>query len=189
MKINKFMKKSLGFLITFLFIYNLSLSLASAQEISLTPTPTPAVLEYQLPYPGILPGHPFYFFKNFRDKLWGLLISNPLKKAEFDLLQADKNLQAAVYLAEQNKESKVIFEALQKSEDYFASAIANAKEAKKQGIYTVDFSAKITIANLKYQEVVLGLSKSAKGDDKKKFEVELKNLKNLGKKAQALNPK
>lgn len=182
------MKKKLGYLllIIFLFVFRLNLSIASAQEITPSINPVPTPIEYQLPYPGILPDHPFYFLKILRDNMVGFITSNPLKKAEFNLLQADKNLQAAVYLAKQNKDSKVIFQTLQKSENYFAKAIDKTQEAKKQGIYIVDFAAKITIANLKHQEIVLGLSKSAKDDDKKKFEISLSNLKNFEKKIKAL---
>jgi hypothetical protein len=164
-------------------------SISYAQELSPTTNPTPAPIEYQLPYPGILPDHPFYFLKNIRDKIMSFLISSPLKKAEFYLLQSDKNLQATVSLYEQNKDRKTVFQTLQKSEDYFQKAIDAAWQAKKQGINILEFEHKITIANLKHQEVVLSLSKSATSAEKKEFEDSLKRLKILEEKTKALNPK
>lgn len=56
-------------------------------------TPTPEVgreVEYTLPYPGILPDHPLYFLKSLRDSIINLLITDPLKKAEFAKLRSDK---------------------------------------------------------------------------------------------------
>lgn len=176
--------KTLLIIILCSLIINSQANISYAQEVSSSAVPTP--IEYQLPYPGILPGHPFYFLKNMRDGILSFFISNPFKRAEFDLLQADKNFQAAVYLYEQNKESEVVFETLQKSEDYFADAIVRIQEAKKQGTYVSDFTDKITIANLKHQEMVLGLAKSAKGDDKKRLEVELEKIKKLDDRAKTL---
>lgn len=69
---------------------------------SLTPTPTPKV-DYLLPYPGILPDHPLYFLKAFRDRILEALIVDPLRKAEFYLLQADKRVGMAMFAADQGK--------------------------------------------------------------------------------------
>ena len=163
------------FIVLFLFIFYAQTIVA--QEVS--PSATPTLIEYQLPYPGLLPDHPLYFLKVLRDSLTGFLISSPLKKAEFELLQSDKNLQAAVYLSEQNKSSDMIVKTLQESESNFTKSIEETKKAKTQGIYIIDFVAKITIANLKHQEIVSNLSKSAKQEDKQKFETEFKKIKDL----------
>lgn len=48
---------------------------------------------YDLPFPGILPTHPLYFLKTFRDSLIEMMITSDVKKAEFYILQADKRLQ------------------------------------------------------------------------------------------------
>lgn len=80
-------------------IFALIFSLALAQESSpMAPSATPAPINYTLPYPGILPDHPLYFLKSFRDAILSRLISNPVKKFEFDLLQADKKLNMAIFL-------------------------------------------------------------------------------------------
>ncbi len=44
--------------------------------------------EYALPYPGILPDNVLYNLKVFRDKVFEFLIIDPVKKADFYLLQA-----------------------------------------------------------------------------------------------------
>src|SRR3989344_1770388 len=61
-------------------------------------------VDYDLPYPGLLPDHPLYFLKMMRDSAIGFLISDPLKKAEFDLLQADKRLNSGLYLLHNDKD-------------------------------------------------------------------------------------
>lgn len=170
-------------LLTVLF-FILTFQSVNAQEI--TPSPTPTPIQYVLPYPGILPGHPFYFLKDARDAIVGFLVSNPVKKAEFDLLQADKNLQATIFLFEQKKSSTLVFATLKKSEDYFSKAITSAKDAKKQGNNIEDIATKLALANLKYQEVVMEFSKAAKGEDKEKFIHELEIIKQLGQKVKAL---
>jgi len=177
-------------IVCFLIILSNTAS-AFAQQISpsITPIPSPTPVEYQLPYPGILPGHPFYFLKSLRDNIMSLLISSPLKKAEFNLLQSDKNLQAALYLYGQNKDNETVFQTLQASEDYFKKTIDNIEEAKKQGINVLEFERKITIASLKHQELVSNLAESAKDSDKKQFESSLKKMQDLDRQVKAFNSK
>ncbi len=66
-------------------------------------TPTPTIIEYMLPFPGILPIHPLYIFKNLRDRIIELLITDPISKSEFYILQADKKLNMGVSLAAMGK--------------------------------------------------------------------------------------
>jgi hypothetical protein len=68
-----------------------------------TASPTPTQVEYPLPYPGILPDHPMYAVKILRDRIMEFLISDPLRKSEFYLLQSDKRLSMAIALADQGK--------------------------------------------------------------------------------------
>ena len=62
--------------------------------------------DYMLPYPGILPDHPLYFLKDFRDKIIEMLIVDPERKSEFYLLQSDKYLSASQSLIEKNQTEK-----------------------------------------------------------------------------------
>ena len=70
---------------------------------STTPTPTPSEIDYQLPYPGILPGSPLYSLKMVIDRIMELLISDSLKKANFYVLQADKRLGSSLMLFEKKE--------------------------------------------------------------------------------------
>lgn len=84
----------------------LLISIALAQESvpsHVNPTPLP-MIEYALPYPGILPDHPLYIIKAFRDALLSALITNPIRKIEFSQLLADKHSNMGVFLLAQQKE-------------------------------------------------------------------------------------
>lgn len=179
--------KSLFFaiLLSVLFIFNLSV--VSAQEVSPTVSPTPAATTYQLPYPGILPGHPFYFFKSLRDKIWGVMISNPLKKAEFDLLQADKSIASAELLFKQKAEKSLIFSQLADAGTYFSEALDKSVAAKKQGMDHNDLTKRMAVANQRHQEVVLEMTKTGSKEDKEKYLSELEKIKELGKRTEKLN--
>lgn len=79
-------------------------SLALAQEAKPgMPLPSPTPIEYILPYPGILPDHPLYIFKEFRDWLLLSLITSPERKIDFELLTGDKRLNMAIFLVSSNK--------------------------------------------------------------------------------------
>jgi len=60
--------------------------------------------DYVLPYPGILPDSPLYFIKMVRDRVVGWLITDPVKKAEYNLLMADKRINAGLMLISYGKE-------------------------------------------------------------------------------------
>lgn len=83
-------------------------TIAQAQENTeaddTTESTDSASIDYILPYPGILPGHPFYKLKIARDKLQELLISSPSRKVEFYHRQADKGMFATLLLAEKGKQ-------------------------------------------------------------------------------------
>lgn len=71
-----------------------------------TPIPQPTPIMYVLPYPGILPTHPLYILKSLRDKIIEFLITDPLNKAEFHILQADKKLNMGITLKESKKDQE-----------------------------------------------------------------------------------
>ena len=112
------MKKNI-FSLLFLVLLSLFLPLISrvpAQIHAVTqniPTPTislvmPVVtnvitVEYVLPYPGILPTHPLYLLKMMRDQIVEALISDPAKRADFYITQADKKLSMALALSDLKK--------------------------------------------------------------------------------------
>lgn len=83
--------------------------LAFAQEATpLTPNASPPSVEYALPYPGILPDHPLYFLKVIRDRILTFLITNPVRKVEFHILMADKQLNMGIFLLEKGKAAPAV---------------------------------------------------------------------------------
>ena len=97
-----------------------------AKEIEVSPSPlaSPSAspsIEYFLPYPGLLPDHPLYPIKAIRDKMLSVLISDPVKRVEFNLLMADKRLNMGILLSEKGKEA-LAETTVSKAEKYFLDA-------------------------------------------------------------------
>lgn len=88
-------------------------------------------IDYNLAYPGILPDHPLYFIKALRDRVVSSLITDPLKKSEFSLLQADKRLGAGASLVDKNKDELAVT-TISKGANYFDSAVSNIRAAHQQ---------------------------------------------------------
>jgi hypothetical protein len=153
-----------NFLVFFfaLLIFFLSFKTVLAEE-GITPTPTPVIIidNYELPYPGLLPDHPLYFLKMTRDKLVGFFISDPIKKAEFDVLQADKRLNAAIYLINKKslKNQELAVNTFSKGQNYYDDAITKIVLAKKQGMTTTDIKTKVK-ASLNNFKLILEKSKN-----------------------------
>ncbi len=131
-------------------------------------TPSSVInVDYPLPYPGILPDNPLYFMKALRDKAVSFFISDPLKKAEFDLLMADVRLNAAQYLFAKGENKYSLAETtISKGENYFYDSLVKISDAKKQGMPVDDFVSKLIIAAQKHQQVVLELTSKTSGSVK-----------------------
>ena len=119
----------------FLVALPLAFFLAAPVFAQNTKTPTPTTVkgvEYTLPYPGVLPDHPVYWLKAIRDRVLDFLIVDPLRKAEFYLLQADKRLGMGVSLVEKGN-SKLAEETISKGEKYLWQAVTNLVAVKAGG--------------------------------------------------------
>lgn len=108
---------------------------------TVTATPAPVVKagamvekkqEYLLPFPGILPDHPLYFLKQVRDGIMDRLIVDPIRKAEFLVLQADKRLNMGKALVEQGK-GTLAEEIVSKGEKYMERAVSGLGAYKSMG--------------------------------------------------------
>jgi hypothetical protein len=123
-------------------------------------------IEYQLPYPGILPDHFLYPLKMIRDRIWLFLTTDSLKKAELLLTYADKRLWAAQLLLDKGQEEKAVATA-SKAEKYLEQAVAQEVKAREGGKKTESFLARLSQASLKHEEMLLGIkervSDQAKG--------------------------
>lgn len=147
-------------LIIFLFLFSSTINNVFAQDI-VQPNSFAANIEYELPYPGILPDNPLYFLKAVRDNVLGFLISDSLRKADFQLLQADKRLAASKALLDKKKYDLAIT-TLSKSGNYFDQAISKAAEAKGQGENADSLIARLLEASKKHQQVIYQMELKAK---------------------------
>ena len=156
------MKKLFILFLVFVFL-NVSKSYAQENNVS---TPSSAI-DYSLPYPGILPDNPLYFLKALRDRTISFFISDPLKKAEFNLLMADVRLNAAQYLFAKGEAKYSLAETtVSKAENYFFNSLVMLNTAKQQGTQVDDFSAKLINASKKHQQVIKELEDKSKGSVK-----------------------
>jgi|GEM_PF-1299450 len=170
------MKLSIILFILFFLVILPAHALAQMPSLAMTvspspgPSPTPVSVNYTLPYPGILADNPLYPLKTLRDNIIGWLISNPLKKAKFDLLQSDKRLQIGVYLIQKDKtETSLAASTISKGENYLTEAVNKAKQAKKQGEVTNDLFNTLHTAILKHEEVLKMLKDEVAASQKDSF--------------------
>ena len=125
-------------------------------SVAVTPTPatTTAVIQYDLPYPGLLPDNPLYFIKQIRDWILEKLILDPAKKTEFYILQGDKRLEMGVLLDASGK-GVLGEQVISKGEKYMNNAVMELFAAKSKGLdipgYVVDH---VTLSLSKHAEVV-----------------------------------
>ena len=144
-------KKVLG-LLFYLFFFLLippTFYFLQSQQINLNQDK----IEYNLPYPGILPDHPLFFFKKVRDKILELTTRDSLKKAELYLLFSDKRIAMAMVLLKNGKD-KYALTAFRQGEDYFFKIPKLLEMSKKQGVSaSSDFIQRLKLSNAKHKEV------------------------------------
>lgn len=171
------MKKLTIFIIVFLSIQLLPGHLARAvyQSPKVLPAvvnPTPvdqAVLmkkqdEYQLPYAGLLPDNPLYFLKSLRDAIFDKLLVDPVRKADFYILQADKRLSTGMTLVDKGN-WPMAKDVISKGENYTEKAIVLLQSIKSSGRETqADLLDKLERSMNKHVEVLTGLLSKATGE-------------------------
>ncbi len=138
-------------------------------EVEKTPTasPSPSVknIDYELPYPGMLPDNPLYFLKGIRDKIIEILISDPVKKGEFYVLSSDKRLNSGYYLIQKGKQEMGVLY-ISKSTNYMHMAVGELIKAGEKGKDTLS-TAQTAIK--KHKEIITMIR--AKIDKKYKTEL------------------
>lgn len=143
------MKRTLIILIIFLSVILVGgKSVSAVQGLN-----TPASLDYQLPYPGLLPDSPLYFLKMVRDQVVEFLITDPLKKAQFNLLQSEKRINAGMYLAKKH-ETDLAQSTVSKGENYFDMSISYLKKARTEGEDTKSLINTMIMSSLKQEQVI-----------------------------------
>lgn len=182
-------------LLLFLLLFPLH---AFAQDISQAPVATATAMasnsaetqvNYFLPYPGLLPGTLLYPLKMVRDAAVGFLISDPVKKAKFDLLQADKRVGAAQMLEENGDAKKLAVPTFSKAANYFEQAITETKQAKGEGMQVNDLVNTLHSANEKYQEIALDMERGMPAQERGLLMEITTRLKMLGQRVNQLMPK
>jgi hypothetical protein len=168
-KINLWTGVFLIFFLSFCLLF--SKVYAASENPSATPSSNTEV-NYELPYPGLLPDNPLYLLRVIRDGVVGLLISDPLKKAEFDLLQADKRLNAGIYLVNKRKIS-LAFSTVSKAENYFSQALDKIEEAKRQKEAVSDLKGRMKNAAKKHEQELRILAEKTNGNFRESFQKEL----------------
>jgi hypothetical protein len=171
------MKKLL--LLLFIFVFSI-FSIQNTFAQNATSSSQVKHVEYDLPYPGILPDSPLYFLKAVRDNFLALFITDPLKTSEYDLLMADKRLASSKSLVDLKKYDLAIT-TLSKSGNYFDKAIQKAAEAKRQGKNADSILDKLLVSSQKHQEIIFQMVQKTKGDTRYNFEllqVRAKNFQN-----------
>lgn len=154
------MRFLLSFLLLSSFLFTPTLVLAQDATPSSFIAPTPAQSNYTLPYPGILPDNPFYRLKMIRDGIVLFLITDSYKKAQFQLLQADKRLQAGVALIEKDKQTvPLAISTISKGENYFSQAIQTTVHVQSGGRDIGALLGDLQQSSRKHVEVLTNLKK------------------------------
>lgn len=135
---------------------------------SMSPTISPIItmenkqIQYDLPYPGLLPDNPIYTLKVMRDKIVEFFISDPAKKADYEMLQADKRINASIYLSTGKPvHEDLISSTVSKAFNYFEQAVVQTQAAAKQGTDMQNFIQHMDTAAQKYHSVILQLETKA----------------------------
>ena len=188
--------RNIFLLLFFCFAFVVSTTSVLAQEIGILNSPATESakvdagtigVDYQLSYPGLLPDHPLYFLKTARERVMSFFISNPLKKAEFDLLQADKRVRSSEMLVAKGK-INLAQSTFSKGENYFGESLNDIKQAKSQGMRINEFAQKLKYANLKHKETLSDIIDSLSRKEKNLFTTEANRLDNFSQNVKDLNP-
>jgi len=114
---------------------------------------------YELPYAGMTPENPLYFFKQLRDQITEFLTRDFIKKAEFLLVSSDKRAHIAIILAQKGKTRQSV-EVLADAEEKAMRIPELLRESKKQGIAASErFVYTLKLSNSKHREIIQELAK------------------------------
>ncbi|MBI2029476.1 hypothetical protein HYT02_03610 [Candidatus Gottesmanbacteria bacterium] len=111
------------FLILILFAPYTLASTYAQENVEITSPPATPSNEYILPYPGMLPDNPLYKLKVLRDKIYDFFIKDPIKKAQFKLLMADKRMNMARMLSDQKGNNSLASDTIVDAVSYYSGAV------------------------------------------------------------------
>lgn len=106
-------------------------------------------IQYQLPYPGILPDSPLYFFKIIRDGVVIQLVRNQPERSFYEIFLADKRMAAAESLRAKGKFPLAAVTAM-KAEELLRKAANSGLEQKNNS----DLISKLVVSQTKHREIL-----------------------------------
>jgi len=126
-------------------------------------------IDYYFAHPGsVLPNHPLWPVKALRDKIWLFVTTDPIKKAELNLLFADKRLGSAKILFEKDN-PELGYTTLTKSQKYFEKACRIEQNSREAGLNTDELIRRLTLAALKHRQAIKQIEFLAPEDAKPKI--------------------
>lgn len=128
----------------------------SQDRPAVNPSPTPYYLDYNLPFPGILPDHPLYPMKEIRDKILLNFTRDPVKKYHLNLLFADKHLIMGQLLVEKGN-IPLAQKTFIKGEKYLLATIVQLQKLKAGNILPEGEVDKFKMACDKHEQVIYNL--------------------------------
>ena len=109
-------------------------------------------VEYNLPYPGVLPDSPLYVLKVALDNVVSFFIRDPKQKAFYLLFLSDKRLAAGEILVKNNKTDLGIT-TVKISQEYYTKAVDLAVKVKD-----LSLTEKLIVAGVKHNDVMVDLA-------------------------------
>lgn len=134
----------------------------AAAQVEAESVPAQQHIEYNLPFPGILPDHPLYKLKVLRDKIMLWLTINPKNKTDLYLLLTDKGILATAMLVDKNQIPLAKQTALKAEHNYTLLTQELYRLPEKP---SPEFFLKLKTAAAKHQEVLRSLSGRVSPED------------------------
>ncbi len=151
------------------------------ENLATQSAPSTQKINYELPFPGMLPDNPFYFLKVIRDAIVKALINDDLKRARFSLESGEKRMYAGKLLVDKNKD-KLAVETIAKSNNYLEDAINAIKKYSKNNPKSTDVKPFLSVFDtvvLKHLEIAGEIKPSIDAGYEKSFENEHERMKRI----------
>lgn len=168
-----------GFLFSIIPSFAQTDSTTQSADIFITqPATVSSQVNYTLAYPGLLPDSPLYFLKALRDRVVSILINNPVKQSQFNLLTSDKRINAATMLMAKDNGDLAIT-TVSKSNNYFSEAISAANKAYSQNKSDIWLYTNLKTAIQKHEEVMKEMKSGLSKKHAQEYNNELNRMKNF----------
>ena len=157
-----------GLLILAISLFSANSPRAAEETFVMSATESAAV-EYYLPYPGILPDSPLYPLKALRDRVRLWTTFDEGRRADLELMYADKRINAAAALFEGNKPSLGVSTA-SKAEKYLEQAVSRTLEQRGEGEDVKSRLLSLKNSSLKHLELLKNFLDDSSGEDRQTLE-------------------